>query len=260
MQRLFFHLILLINIGICSLATAEPCDLWLEEVLGKRSLEWVDIQNNKTLKILKAQPGFDELESEALKILNRKEKIHFGQKIGDEIYNTLKNKKYVKGLIRRTKYSNYMENFEQWETVLDIDKLALDEKINWVLSSYGSNLKDSNRIFIKLSKGGGDTVVTREFDVATKRFIKDGFNQPEGKGHIAWINKNKVVVSPDLGGESLTTSGYPRTTRIWKRGTDISEAKIILEGSKNSQSVYSYPITISKNDKRIMAFERFSFF
>ena len=34
---------------------------------------------------------------------------------------------------------------------------------------------DYNRFLVELSKGGGDAVITKEFDVNKKQFIENGF-------------------------------------------------------------------------------------
>ncbi|GMH63514.1 hypothetical protein TrRE_jg653, partial [Triparma retinervis] len=37
-----------------------------------------------------------------------------------------------------------------------------------------------------------------------------------------------------------TDSGYPRTVRVWKRGTDISESEVVYEGEKEDVAVSGY--------------------
>ena len=57
-----------------------------------------------------------------------------------------------------------------------------------------------------------------------------GFSLPEAKSSVAWRDEDTLWVGTDFGPGSLTTSGYPRIVKLWKRGTPLSEAKTIFEG------------------------------
>ena len=70
----------------------------------------------------------------------------------------------------------------------------------------------------------GDAGVVREFDLDTLSFVDGGFCLPEAKSAITWIDRDTVYV----GFGDLTSSGYPRTVREWRRGTPLDEAT--LEG------------------------------
>src|SRR5690606_30154484 len=96
------------------------------------------------------------------------------------------------------------------------------------------------RCLLSLSRGGADATVTREFDLVEKAFVKDGFERPEAKGSVGWIDQDTVYVSTDFGEGTMTDSGYPRTVRIWKRGTPMSEAKLLFEGEAGDISVGAY--------------------
>ena len=79
-----------------------------------------------------------------------------------------------------------------------------------------------------LSKGGGDTVVVREYDFGKKKFIapkKGGFYLPEAKSRYCWENEDTILVATDFGEGSLTDSGYPRVLKRVKRGQSLDEAE-----------------------------------
>ena len=78
-----------------------------------------------------------------------------------------------------------------------------------------------------LSRGGKDAVQIREFDLNTKRFVKNGFFLKENKSWVSWLDRNKVFVATNFGEGTLTESGYPRQVRVWTRGTDLMKAKLI---------------------------------
>jgi prolyl oligopeptidase len=90
---------------------------------------------------------------------------------------------------------------------------------------------------ITLSRGGADANITREFDLKTRSFVADGFELPESKGSVSWIDIDHLFVSTDFGNASMTDSGYPRMAKLWKRGTPIEQAKLVYEGKQEDMSV-----------------------
>ena len=96
------------------------------------------------------------------------------------------------------------------------------------------------KCLVSLSPGGGDATELREFNSRTLKFVEVGFNLPTSKMGVSWIDENNVYVGTDFGPDSMTDSGYPRIQKIWKRGTPLSEAKIVLEADKKSVAAYAY--------------------
>jgi prolyl oligopeptidase len=127
-----------------------------------------------------------------------------------------------------------------WETVLDLDALAAAEKENWVW--HGATvLEPEDRVcLVSLSRGGADADVVREFDLKTKAFVPGGFSLPEAKSRVAWRDADSLFVATDFGPGTLTTSGYPRTVREWRRGTLLAEAVAVFEGQADDMSVAAY--------------------
>ena len=83
---------------------------------------------------------------------------------------------------------------------------------------------------VSLSPGGSDASEQREFDTRTKQFVAGGFSLPEAKSSVAWRDEDTLWVGTDFGPGSLTTSGYPRIVKLWKRGTPLSSARTVFEG------------------------------
>jgi prolyl oligopeptidase len=84
-----------------------------------------------------------------------------------------------------------------------------------------------------LSRGGGDAAVVREFDPDTKAFVKDGFALTEAKSQITWLDEDTVVFGTDFGPGSMTSSGYPRIVKLWKRGEPMAKARTVYEGKES---------------------------
>ena len=67
--------------------------------------------------------------------------------------------------------------------------------------------------------------VKKEFDINTKKFIENGFFIPESKGGASYLDKNTLIVSSNFGENTMTSSGYPKQVKLWKRGTELKDAK-----------------------------------
>lgn len=222
--------------------TAVPHDpyAWLEEVEGEKPLEWVKAQNAKAEAEIAATPEFKQLEASILAILDSDAKIPGVQKIGDYYYNFWKDKQHERGLWRRTTLEEYRKPQPQWETVLDLDALNKAEGKNWVWHGAECRKPDYRRCLIALSRGGADADETREFDLSSKTFVKNGFYRPEAKGALGWKDADTVYVYTDFGPGSMTTSGYPRVVKEWKRGTPLASASTVYEGKPDDMYIAAF--------------------
>jgi prolyl oligopeptidase len=220
--------------------TAEDSNLWLEDVSGDAALAWVRERNAETAKELETGSDFKKLEADLLEIMDSTAKIPYVTKNGAYYYNFWRDAEHVRGLWRRTNLAEYRKAKPEWERVLDIDALATAEKENWVFQGAEFLRPDYRRCLISLSRGGADAGVTREFDVVTKAFVPAGFELPEAKGGARWIDRDTVFVSTDFGPGSMTTSGYPRIAKRWKRGDPLSRATIVYEALESDISASAY--------------------
>ena len=241
----------------------DPEMLWAEEVLGQKALSWVNTENKRTVDILEKSPLYKTLKSEAEKLLTSKERIPYGSVRNGFVYNFWQDDTNVRGIWRRTPLAEYSQEKPKWEVILDVDKLAKDEGKNWVFK--GSSIfrpSNSNKQFIlvELSDGGKDAVITREFDLEKKSFVKDGFTTPEAKQSQAWENENTLIISTDWGEDSLTDSGYPRILKRWKRGTPLSEAKELISGKKSDIGMWPMSLELSNGTTITGAVQSETFF
>ena len=216
---------------------ANDPHLWLEEVAGEKPLAWVKARNAESMAELTESELFKDLNQRLLKILDSDARIPFVSKAGDYYYNFWRDAKNKRGLWRRTTLEEYRKPKPEWETVLDLDALAAEENENWVWKG-SSFLKPSyDRVLVSLSRGGADATVSREFDVTSKSFVKEGFFLPEAKSRIGWRDIDSVFVGTDFGPGSLTKSGYPRVVKEWHRGTPLDQAAPVFEGQPDDVSV-----------------------
>lgn len=214
---------------------------WLEEVHGNPSMAWVRACNAASTLEMKQTAGFGELQKDLKKILDSRDRIAHVSKRGDYYYNFWQDDKNPRGLWRRTTLEEYKKADPKWDVILDLDALNKTEKTNWVWKgSQALRAGGYRHVLINLSRGGADATVVREFHLETRQFVRGGFELPESKGSMSWIDKDTVYVQTDFGPGSMTTSGYPRITKIWKRGTKLSEAKVVFEGQDTDMMVNAY--------------------
>ncbi|MFM2086738.1 MAG: hypothetical protein RLZZ237_1607, partial [Pseudomonadota bacterium] len=169
--------------------------LWLEDVLGEKSLAWVKQHNAVSVKELEGQPGFPALQARLKTILNSKERIPYVSKNGEYYYNFWRDAQHVRGIWRRTTLAQFETPDPAWETVIDLDQLAASEHENWVWAGASCLYPKGERCLISLSRGGGDANVVREYDVAKRAFVEGGFSLPEAKGSASWIDQDTLFVS-----------------------------------------------------------------
>ncbi len=228
--------------------------IWLEDVHGDKAIEWVELENRKTFDVLKENPHYDEFYSKSLEILNSRDRIATPSLTGDYIYNFWQDADHVRGIWRRTQKESYLSGNPQWEIILDIDKLSEQDETNWVFGGATGLYPDYGRFMVALSRGGGDAVIRREFDMSTGSFIESGFYMPEAKGSASWLNENALLIATDFGEESMTTSGYPRQVRLWERGTPLSDAPVVFEGK--TSDVSSSGFVINRPERQYVLFRR----
>ncbi len=245
---------ILIHIATFSKIAAQADEFaWLEEVESERALSWVEKENKATLSVLDTTL-YQEIKKNTLEILNDPDKMILPYIIKDYVYQFKQDEKHKRGVLQRALLHNYLKDSVEWETMLDIDQLAEQENKPWVfMFDQISFLKPSyNRCMIGLSNGGKDAVTYREFDIASKSFVENGFKLPEAKSDVVWKDINTVFVTTDFGPGSLTESGYPRIIKEWKRGQDLSEAKVIFEGDKLDVGSYIWHLGDTNNSKYLI--------
>ncbi|REH00843.1 prolyl oligopeptidase family serine peptidase [Flavobacterium aquicola] len=230
-------------LGLCQITQAQDDKYqWLEEVDGVKSLEFVNAQNKITFEELSKEKDYQSMFNNALEIYNSSERIEYPSISGKYVYNFWKDKDHERGIWRRCLLTQYINKNITWETLLDIDELSKKDNIKWVYSGATGLYPSYDRFLIMLSKGGGDAVITKEFDVNTKQFIENGFFIDEAKASATYLDENTLLVSSDFGEGTMTTSGYPKQVKLWKRGTLLKDAQLIFDGQ--SSDVGSWGIVL----------------
>lgn len=203
------------------------------------ALRWVAEQNSITVAKFARSGRFQKMQRTILQSLNDQTNIPWGEHYHDIVYNFWQDGSYSRGIWRRTHATSYLTAVPEWETVLDIDRLNAEEDDNWSYQGAELLYPDFTRALVFLSRGG-DACEIREFDLIEKKFISDGFFLPESKSAVAWLDENHLLLSLDAGGDTLTTSGYPRCVSRWQRGSLPQDAVLIYAGETTDMTVYAW--------------------
>jgi prolyl oligopeptidase len=226
--------------------------LWMEEIEGTRAMDWAKAQNARTLPVLQGDARYATLESQALAILNAKDRIPGVEFAGDgTLRNFWQDKDHVRGVWRKTTLDSYRGAEPVWETILDIDALSKAENANWVFKGASCLPPEDTRCLITLSNGGKDAVTVREFDTATKSFVTGGFDLPEGKQNYTWLDKDTLLVGREWEPGQVTKSGYAYVLKTLKRGQALAQAKEVFRGVETDVAVS--PFVLRNADGKAVA-------
>src|SRR6478752_2308121 len=150
--------------------------IWLEDIAGEKPLAWVAEQNARTHQML-ATPSFERTEQRILEVLDSDDRIPMVAKNGEFYYNFWKDAEHPRGLWRRTTLASYRTDKPDWDVLLDIDALNKAEGVSWAFAGAARS-PDKTRALVSLSFNGTGATEVREFDIATKSFVADGFVIP----------------------------------------------------------------------------------
>jgi prolyl oligopeptidase len=222
--------------------------LWLEEITGDEALDWVRAHNEPTLAKF-CDGEFERMRTQALEVLDTDARIPYVVRRGDYLYNFWRDAANPRGLWRRTTLDSYRTDSPEWDVLIDVDELGQADNQKWVWASAGVIYPEYTRALVGLSRGGSDAFIVREFDMAARKFVVDGFELAEAKSQISWADPDTVLVGTDFGADSFTESGYPRVIKRWRRGTPLADAETVFEGARSD-------VRVSVSVDRTPGFER----
>src|ERR1700760_4116577 len=76
--------------------------IWLENVSSPKSMDWVNAENARRMKVFEADPHFKEFDEEAVKLGSNPNRLPMPALRGDEVYNSWRDKGHARGLLRKT--------------------------------------------------------------------------------------------------------------------------------------------------------------
>ncbi len=228
--------------------------LWLEEVDGPQALAWADAQSAATLARLDG-PAFRADRDTLRTLLDRPDNLPVPTRRGGLLYNFWRDAAHPRGLWRRTTLDGYRTDAPQWEVLLDLDALALREGEDWVWAGAATLPPLHERALLRLSRGGGDAAVLREYDLPTRSFPGDSFHAPEAKGGAIWLDADTLLLSSALGG--TTSSGYASTVRLWSRGGEPAASPVLFQVGPGSMAASGQ---YERDTDRLLFIDQIGFF
>ncbi|GEM_PF-12026 len=227
MRGVFISASLFFATAVALPAQSADDDYWLDETYSERALSWVKVQNAKALDALGGAMGLAELEEEAASVLTDASRLPNVRVVGERVLDYHQSRNAPLGVWRSASKESFFSGEPEWETLLDFDALSVREGRKWIFNSANCR---GERCLLSFSDNGKDAHEIREFDLASGRFVADGFALAEGKTRSWWFDDNRLLVAPVLGPDSLNESGLPRTLRLWRRGTPLTAAKTLYTG------------------------------
>ncbi len=250
-------------LGTVLMATAAAADdpyLWLEQVSSRRSLEWVEAENARTLAAFEKDPRYGGLFADALRIAEATDRIPTPDLVGGDVRNFWQDAAHVRGLWRTTTLADYSNAAPAWRTLLDLDALSAAEHANWVWHGATCEPAEEHLCLLALSDGGEDADTLREFDTGRGAFVEGGFDLSRSKQQAAWESPQSLLVARDWGPGTMTASGYAFVVKRLKRGQHLDQATEIFRGQPSDVAVQPFAV-MDGAGTRMVGFDRgISFF
>jgi prolyl oligopeptidase len=137
-------------------------------------------------------------------VLESKDRLPVPAFRGGPVYNTWQDAAHTRGILRRTSLTDYLTSQPHWQTVLDYDALAEQDKQKWVQKGLTCLYPGNELCLVSLSAGGEDAETLREFNLTTGKFVAGGFVLPRSKQTIEWKDRDTLLVARDWGPGSMT--------------------------------------------------------
>ncbi|MFB9303541.1 prolyl oligopeptidase family serine peptidase, partial [Kibdelosporangium philippinense] len=228
--------------------------IWLEDMDGRRALDWVRDRNIETTVALSTTDRFVRSRTRFKAALDAEGHLPQPDQMMVQdgyFYDLWQDENQERGLWRRISLAEYGSAKPAWETLIDLDELARQEGEDWYWPGYQPMLSpDRQRAMVHLSRGGADAVVTREFDLGTREFVKGGFALPEARNNAVWADDDQLLVATDFGEGSVSEAGYPVVLKEWRRGTPLTDAKEIFRAPQSDCKVSAMVFASSDEDRR----------
>jgi prolyl oligopeptidase len=224
-----------LQLGAQQAAPADPADkyLYLESVSSPKALAWVKDHDERTAKVMEADPHFAPYVADALKVAEDPSRLPTPDQHGADVYNLWHDGQHLHGILRKTTFADYLTSQPDWHTVIDYDALSKQDNTSWVAKDLTCLYPGDGLCMVRLSAGGEDAETLREFDLRTGQFVSGGFVLPHSKQDATWADANTLYVARDWGPGTMTKSGYPFVVKEWKRGTPLDQAKEVFRGQES---------------------------
>lgn len=221
------------------MADASPPDLWLEDSQSAATQAWVAARNAETEARLLHDPRFEAERQRFLALAGGARSQEYLN--GGLVHRLVADSAGPLGRwqVRAASAAARQLLGEGWHTMLDLDALARREGVRWTLPLWWKNpicdTSLSARCVLNLSPDGGDRTVLREFDLRTRDFVADGFRiDTPARTYAHWVSADQLLVASDFGPGTLSSAGYARQARLWRRGEPHTAARLLWQAPEDA--------------------------
>ncbi len=238
---------------------------FLEEADGQKAQEWANERTQRTKDYFKSQPAYAPLNQTIKEVLYDKNDLIDGTIHNGYVYNFWMDEKNPQGIWRRTSIAEYAKDSPNWEILIDFDVLSKTMGKKIVFKGFTWYTPHYQRVLVKMSFGGNDEIIFREWDLEKKQFVEGGFQSKNSKGEWIggkftkglWFDENSILCNVVLNPKDLTESLYPNTLYLWKRGTPIEQAQKLFEILPTYIRVGFYPLLSCETHPFLFCIEAF---
>ncbi|MDB5368348.1 MAG: hypothetical protein JWM77_4275 [Rhodospirillales bacterium] len=229
-------------------ATAIDKYRWLEEQRAPAAIAWAKERRDRAVANLSAKPLFPTLERELRDSLAASAPRPPTFLLGDHFVRLTRDAAHSSGLLQvAPKRAGRAPS--GWRTVLDVGELNRREGASYVLSGlsmfdFPSRClpPDFNRCLLALSPGGSSSLELREFDLRKGDFVEGGFRTRPNRSFTAWLNQDTLLIAHSLDGSPALPSNFPAALYLWKRGTNLVDAKKLYEAPPSTSLVEAFAL------------------
>lgn len=205
-----------------------PDDLqWLEPPQSEKALVWAHAATAASTKTLQSSPTYSAVFSELSRVnadSGQASEIAF---VGDRAVRLTKSATHPKGLLQVAPRAK--SGIGEWTTVLDVAAYGKQHGKDFTLywSANSCLAPNYDRCLLDLHEAGGDESEIHEFDLASGKAVDSGFKLPKARNFAVWVDADTLLIAHAGEKAPTTMTGWPVEARLWKRGTPLSEARVI---------------------------------
>lgn len=210
----------------CSLVQAlalDDMDRWLEARNSPEVMNWVRLQNRRSLSYLKAEGDYQGIFLNTLRSLQRRQPKNIGKPYGRHQYYFKQNGMY--GYWRKAPMASPNEK-PRWVTIARFDLKG--QSGLWSFKGSDCLAPDFERCLLYFSDKEESHLRLIEFDTAETIKVKNGFNLTWQKPKVSWFGKNGLLVGLAEGKVPGASSFGKKGVYYWRRGQAFKHAKRIF--------------------------------
>jgi prolyl oligopeptidase len=208
---------------------------WLEAPRDAKALSWAQEQTALTTRALSHKPAYGAVMSELHTALQAGAPLAEVILLGPRAVRLQKDAAHPHGQLQVAQRGKDGTP-GAWQSVLDVEALRRKEgkgyelRLNSLTGFAKSCLAPAYRYcMLSLSPEGGDQVELREFDFVTGRFVPGGMTAASSRSQVAWLDKDRLLITHTLGDSPRSSAGWGAAVRLWKRGEPAATAPIVYQ-------------------------------